>query len=171
MKKFLIGLLALFVVACGSAFAADYSNYNYPWQNLCASDSQVTAATATLGAFVSFEALNDGQNVIIDFITIKTDKGDATVYITTYAPTASAWIQVASAENVVVFDMSALTGASVSEEVQTLGSRNSMIPLWVADAGEKVQISVEGTTIAELIVNARRGTNYPAKPSSSTRSF
>ena len=141
------------------------NQYNYPWQNLCA------AANGTTSGYVSFEALNDSQNIFIDQITVKTDKADAALYITTYSPTATAWCSVESATNAVVLNLSALTGASVSEEVQVLGSGDPLIPLWVGDVGHKVQVSIEGTAYADIIVNARRGTNIPANPSSSTRTF
>lgn len=162
MKKFLIGLFVLFAF-CLLATPSQ-AEFNYPWQNI----SQGTASTTNETVYVTIEALNDNQSVFIDSIVARSDTANALITITSYDVDTSSWEATGSA--VALLHLPAGT-----TEVTQLGSGNPLIPLFVGDAGKKIEISLAAGATAttgynDLFISARRGTNYPATPSDSSRS-
>ena len=128
MKKLGLFLFAAFLVSLivSPSFALrDQDDFYSPWQFLCE-----TASGTNSAAYVTLEALNSDQNVFIDQVIVKTDKDDALLTITTYAPTATAW-SVTAESTKVELNLKDMTGATASAEVQTLGSGNPLIPLWL----------------------------------------
>lgn len=152
MKRGIMLFLFLGVLAV-SAFAYDY---NGPWQEVCVASSGATAAVVTI------EATAD-QNVFIDRIIARSDIAGpnyATLTLS-YLNRASTSFEV-SANTIIAFKMSSgNTGSTATTEPQVLGGNGgALIPVWIGDKGKAIQIKLDGTSYAQLIVNGRRGRSF-----------
>ena len=98
---------------------------------------------------------------IIDKVYVKTDKSESNLHIYHYDRISSGHTIEATTD----FILQLATSGEATLEVQRLGSNHPEIPLWISDKGDIVYVSAEGTTVIDLLVNARRGKMYPENPS------
>lgn len=156
MKK-LISLYVLATLLFGFTFISrgeakiNEADFYSPWQFLS------RASTSSTTAIVTFEAFSD-QNAIIDQITLRSDTSNARVWINHLTREATAFS--VTPVNDVIFRCRQATN-----ETTTLGAGHPELPLWIGDKGWAVQITIEGATVADLVVNGRRGTLNPRQPS------